>query len=29
MEKDAAAAKTPADANRMNALAEILKQPAK
>jgi hypothetical protein len=27
--KDAAAAKTPADANRMTALAEILKQPAK
>ena len=29
LEKDAAAAKTPADANRMTALAEILKQPAK
>lgn len=27
--KDAAAAKTPADANRMTALAEILKQPVK
>lgn len=29
LEKDAAAAKTPADANRMTALAEILKAPAK
>jgi len=29
VEKDAASAKTPADANRLTALAEILKQPAK
>lgn len=29
LEKDAAAAKTPADANRMRGLAEILKAPAK